>query len=72
MENSDQSKGGCGCLPGLLIAIYVIGMFFWQDPAWPLTILFNFLGDLGIGHGTTAGYPWEGGSMGPFPHSRYQ
>lgn len=72
MGNGNASDSGYGCLLWFLVAVYVIGMFFWQDPAWPLTILFNFLGDLGIGHGTTAGYPWEDGSMGAFPHSRYQ
>lgn len=56
----------------VLFIIYVIGLALWQEPAWPLTIILNFLGDLGIGHGTAGGYPWEDGTMGIFPHSHYQ
>lgn len=56
----------------ILIAIWAIGLFFFEDSSWPLTIVLNFLGDLGIGHGTSMGYPWENGSAGAFPHSRYQ
>lgn len=57
---------------GALVVIWIVGFFLWQDPVWPLTVAFNLLGDMGIGHGTSAGYPWENGSMGSFPHSRYQ
>ena len=55
-----------------LVVVWAIGFFVWQDPIWPLTILFNLLGDLGLGHGTATGYPWENDSAGKFPHSRYQ
>ncbi len=55
-----------------VIVVWAIGYWFWLDATWPLTVLLNFLGDLGIGNGTSSGYPWENGSQGVFPHSHYR
>lgn len=71
MADTREDREGTWLLAALFV-IYLIGLAIWQDPSWPLTILLNFLGDLGIGHGTSGGYPWEAGSMGVFPHSQYQ
>ena len=43
----------------VVIAIYGIGVWLWGDSGWPLTVIANFLGDLGFGSGTEGGYPWE-------------
>lgn len=55
----------------VLVAIWIVGIWLWNDSVWPLTIVINLLGDLGIGHGTSTGYPWENGAAGVFPHSHY-
>ena len=46
----------------VVIAIYGIGVWLWGDPGWPLTVIANFLDDLGFGSGTEGGYPWEAAS----------
>ena len=52
-------NNGLWTVLGIIAIIWIIGCFIWGDPGWLFTVIAKGLNEIGIGYGSSKGYPWQ-------------